>query len=428
MQNPRQVRKEKSVENMLANMSPEQLAALEVRAEPISRPRRPSVVRGMAQKSGEPASHTILTEAEEKLMELGREELLMREAEVFKEIVVKANNKDRVGLTSVELSYLHQQLQGIMTTCTLIIGFAMAALSADLLVEFGSEESQFCLYKSVPSTVLATIFITLDTTCICVCFTVIAAVQIIIFQSQRAIFSRSMVHKVESIIERTRPRRHVRRVNLTPRVVRMTQLLMYGDRSSNWEKGGKAASKSGRSGFSGLPLGGMSIYVGMGVALTCFFFATIILIWIFLSPLAAWRHMPSGSRATALDGLVPSGGGANSTNSHLIRTHGGAWRARCLDPHDDRDQHTRFWMGSLLSGVTTLVFLANVVFGYWLGRATMKRYSLGSLLELPDEEMELVDSRGKVAYQDLEELQPTDADLQTSSIGNLHEHSGAMAV
>ena len=52
----------------------------------------------------------------------------MKEADVAKSIVVKSNNRDRVGLTSTELSHLHQQLAGITTTCTLIIGFAMASV------------------------------------------------------------------------------------------------------------------------------------------------------------------------------------------------------------------------------------------------------------------------------------------------------------
>ena len=32
-----------------------------------------------------------------------------------KKIVIKSNNRERVGLTSVELSHLHQQLQGDLT-------------------------------------------------------------------------------------------------------------------------------------------------------------------------------------------------------------------------------------------------------------------------------------------------------------------------
>ena len=156
----------------------------------------------------------------ESLMALGREDLLIREAEVNKKIVVKGNNRDRVELTTVELSHLHQQLEGITITCTLIIGFAMASLSADMLGYLGDSTGHFCVYKSLGSTILGALFIFLTTTCICACFTVIACVQIIIFQSQRAIFSRSMTHRVA---------RSGRHINLTSRVVRMTQLLIYGD-------------------------------------------------------------------------------------------------------------------------------------------------------------------------------------------------------
>ena len=100
------------IEDALANMSPYELSALEVR---VDKPMRAS--RGMHPHHFQrDADH--LNIAEEQLMELGREELLMREAEVQKKIVVKANNKDRVGLTSVELSYLHQQV----LVCSLYFG------------------------------------------------------------------------------------------------------------------------------------------------------------------------------------------------------------------------------------------------------------------------------------------------------------------
>ena len=157
----------------------------------------------------------------QELMKLGREELMMREALVHQQVVVKENNNQRVELTTVELSYLHQQLQGITTTCTLIIGFAMASLAADFLRELGDSSGQFCLYKSPASIVVggkwpgiraplhvasswqgaqpdpsadfsrwtlcafaAAIFIFLTTCCICTCFTIITCTQIIIFASQ----------------------------------------------------------------------------------------------------------------------------------------------------------------------------------------------------------------------------------------------------
>ena len=235
------------------------------------------------------------------LMSLGREELLMREADVHRDIVVKSNNRDRVGLTGVELSHLHQQLQGITTTCTLIIGFAMASLSADLLGALGDSRSQFCVYKSVASTVLSALFIILTTTTICACFTIIACVQIIVFQSQRAIFSRAMVHKVTSSEHPAPSRRRPspqqqlpptassrpRKVNLTSRVVRMTQLVVYGDRSAHWDSHARPSAKreGGRLAF-----GGFTIYIGLCVALSCFFLSTVILTWLFISPVSGKSH------------------------------------------------------------------------------------------------------------------------------------------
>ena len=393
------------IEDALANMSPYELSALEVRVE-----RPPIRASGLPHHFQRDADH--LNVAEEQLMELGREELLMREAEVQKKIVVKANNKDRVGLTSVELSYLHQQLQGITTTCTLVIGFAMAALSAELLVALGDDTGQFCLFKSVTASVLSGLFLFLDTTCICVCFTIIASVQIIIYQSQRAIFSRSMVHKVETFIERTRKRRDVRRVNLTPRVVRMTQLLMYGDRSANWDNAKRKEVDAAPKTFS--VVGGFSIYIGMGIALGCFFLSTVILIWIFLSPLAMWRHLPADSEAAIRSGIIASGTG-NVSNPSLVRTYGGGqYKAQCLDPHSESDEQRRELVGLVLCSVSTLVFLINVLVGFKIGRQTMERYSLDSLLMLPEEELELMDvASGDVASQVLEHDDDADAEEES---------------
>ena len=336
-----------------------------------------------------------------KLMALGRQELLMREAEVQKKIVIRANNKDRVGLTSIELSHLHQQLQGINTTCTLIIGFAMASLSADLLGALGDDASLFCIYKSIPSAILSGAFVILTTTCICACFTIIACVQIIIFQSQRAIFSRSMTHRVDDAFSS-----RGKRINLTSLVVRMTQLLIYGDRSALWDKRraepgdatrpaglgripslrslhAPSARRKGRGPWSAgsqrreaLAVEGFTIYIGLSVALSCFFFSTLILIWIFLSPLASWRYLtPSNASLVgraAVDGLV--------------QTSDGRWKTRCLDPTNDDDAAYMVLIGTIVSVLSTLVFLANIITGYRVAVHTMRRYSLPSLLALAEED------------------------------------------
>ena len=340
-----------------------------------------------------------------EMVAMGREELLMKEAEVHKSIVFKANNRDRVGLTTVELSHLHQQLQGITTTCTLIIGFAMASLSADLLTELGNDTGIFCVYKSVAATLLSSLFIILTTTCICACFTIIACVQIIIFQSQRAIFSRAMIHRVQKENATRRRGHQMRRVNLTERVVRMTQLLMYGDAKASFDrdKGSQKdlmayATRSSRgSGGSKqdderLAFGGFTIYIGLGIALACFFCSTVILVWIFLSPLARWRQYEPGASdgvtAAAMQGGGSSSGGVNasSTNPHLVRTYNGMVKSRCLDPYNDGDESLKDVTGMIISLVVTFIFASNVFVGWRVASRTVHRYDLESLLELPDTE------------------------------------------
>ena len=171
-----------------------------------------------------------------------------------------------------------------------------------------------------------------------------------------------MVHKVERT-NQTRRRgggagqASGRQINLTNRVVRMTQLLMYGDRSGNWDgqHGQEQAKKGLKSRFSWASgFGGFTIYIGLFVALTCFFLSTIILIWVFLSPLNRWRNIeppPTNQHSGLGPGIVASALGSNETNPHLISTHAGQWKTRCLDPYNDDDEQRKEWTGSVLSSV-----------------------------------------------------------------------------
>ena len=59
---------------------------------------------------GAEAGESFHVAIDRELMGLGREDLLMREADVQKQMVTTSNNRERVGLTSIELSHLHQQL------------------------------------------------------------------------------------------------------------------------------------------------------------------------------------------------------------------------------------------------------------------------------------------------------------------------------
>jgi hypothetical protein len=358
------------------------------------------------------------------LMTLGRQELMMREAEVNRKIIVRSNNQQRVGLTGVELSQLHNQLTGITTTCTLIIGFSMGALSADLLSAMGDDSSLFCIYKSPGAAVLSGVFILCTITCICACFTIIACVQIIIFQSECALFSRSMSHAMNEVAGK--------RVNLTQQVVRMTQLLMYGDGDRSAEVSTlKPSPSSGPSAPSnmrwfgrktvistsfnagsvdadtGLSLPpearrrlelwarkrleqqvaqperaknrksnglsfGFTIYMGLAVALSSFFVSVVVLVWIFLGPLVAWHHVSVANASLS---------GANE-NPFLMQTQDGEWKTRCLDPTNNDDVAYMQMVGTAISSCSTAVFIIYAIIGSRLARQTHHRYSLSSLLAL----------------------------------------------
>lgn len=358
------------------------------------------------------------------LMTLGRQELMMREAEVNRKIIVRSNNQQRVGLTGVELSQLHNQLTGITTTCTLIIGFSMGALSADLLSAMGDDSSLFCIYKSPGAAVLSGVFILCTITCICACFTIIACVQIIIFQSECALFSRSMSHAMNEVAGK--------RVNLTQQVVRMTQLLMYGDGDRSSEVSTlKPSPSSGPSAPSnmrwfgrktvistsfnagsvdadtGLSLPpearrrlelwarkrleqqvaqperaknrksnglsfGFTIYMGLAVALSSFFVSVVVLVWIFLGPLVAWHHVSVANASLS---------GADE-NPFLMQTQDGEWKTRCLDPTNNDDVAYMQMVGTAISSCSTAVFIIYAIIGSRLARQTHHRYSLSSLLAL----------------------------------------------
>ena len=273
----------------------------------------------------------------------------------------------------------------------------MAALSADLLGALGDPTGQFCLYKSVPSMLISALFIVTCTTCVCACFTVIACVQIIIFQSQRAIFSRSMVHRVQVaatqsfIKQATRNGRMPTRsettksVNVTWRVVRMTQLLIYGDRSAIWDVTAQghsrksAASLKKEANDRNMAIGGFTIYMGLAIALTCFFASTIIVILIFVSPLASWRRLDES--AYPANNTLP-----DATQEYIVQMRDGRAKTRCLDPYDPADESSMLLFSWVISTVSTSIFITNVVIGVRTAARVSRCYKLEALLSLPDEE------------------------------------------
>jgi hypothetical protein len=300
----------------------------------------------------------------------------------------------------------------------------MGSLSTDQLSAMGDDSSLFCIYKSPGAAVLSGVFILCTITCICACFTIIACVQIIIFQSECALFSRSMSHAMNEVAGK--------RVNLTQQVVRMTQLLMYGDGDRSSEVSTlKPSPSSGPSAPSnmrwfgrktvistsfnagsvdadtGLSLPpearrrlelwarkrleqqvaqperaknrksnglsfGFTIYMGLAVALSSFFVSVVVLVWIFLGPLVAWHHVSVANASLS---------GADE-NPFLMQTQDGEWKTRCLDPTNNDDVAYMQMVGTAISSCSTAVFIIYAIIGSRLARQTHHRYSLSSLLAL----------------------------------------------
>ena len=295
------------------------------------------------------------------------------------------------------------------------------------------------MFSTPGAIIMTTLFILLNTTCICMCFTIIACVQILTFKSQRAIFNQSMIHRVERRVIRaatsanlldaarkeTPGARQSARINLTERVVRMTQRAIYGD-SHDFEVGRMLrpqrmrlhahdqppAHDGRRDGARGLSAwsvrayrcaqdertvasaaaaprhrpahskvaaeteqlsNGFTIYRGLVIALSCFFLSTVILIWIFLAPLGRW------GRATLAFAA------ANGSSSSSLAGAAAA-AAVCLDPTRPEDVAHGNAVGTAVSAIATLNVGAQVLIGWRVAAATARRYSLASLLALHDDD------------------------------------------
>lgn len=83
-----------------------------------------------------------------RLVELGEKNLEEERAEHMHKLRSDAIVIKKINLGMTELSHLHSQLNSITTQATLIVGFAVASLSADTLAELASDTGQFCIYKS----------------------------------------------------------------------------------------------------------------------------------------------------------------------------------------------------------------------------------------------------------------------------------------
>ena len=198
-----------------------------------------------ASMSGTPGSFDIT-----RLVEEGEKRLLEMTADHTHRLRTEQTVIKRINLGMAELSHLHAQLNSITTQSTLVVGFAVASLSADTLAELASDTGEFCIYKSWLTRFLGSMFVTLAVTCIFSSYTVITLATAITTHSNRRCFD----------------------YEDTKHVVQMTQYLMYGDQRERLPPGVQKACLS--------KFGLITFFFNL--AFFCFFISTGALLWLFL--------------------------------------------------------------------------------------------------------------------------------------------------
>ena len=86
----------------------------------------------------------------------------------------------------MSLNNLHVQVQNISTQATLIVGFSLATMGADLLNAIASDTSEFCIWKTSAHLVVGYMFVLSSAFCICYCMFVVVLSSTIIRESQVA--------------------------------------------------------------------------------------------------------------------------------------------------------------------------------------------------------------------------------------------------
>ena len=123
----------------------------------------------------------------DRLVEQVEEALSRSAAETAYRLRRCYNTQGTIEIDITKLSHLHAQLNSMTTQCTLLVGFALAGLGADMLSELGTEVGEFCIYKTLPARILGSVYIATITLCIFFSITVIACAQTIACESKRVI-------------------------------------------------------------------------------------------------------------------------------------------------------------------------------------------------------------------------------------------------
>ncbi|KAL1515706.1 hypothetical protein AB1Y20_002322 [Prymnesium parvum] len=272
------------------------------------------------------------------LVEGGEANLLRAEAGRRFELHTHQVRRGAIDLVITELSQLHAQLNSITTQCTLIIGFGLASIGADTLSVLASDEDQFCIYKTLRARALGTAYILLTTVCICMCMSVITTAQIITFRSTRASF--------------TYPE--------TKHIVEMTSILMHGDHRSK-----RDTEKIGRPRIH-RPF---TIYSTFMVALVCFFFCTVLVVWIFLGT-NNWVPLKEGAAGAHIR-EPPS----NDTYwNDYVRYNSEGYMVKCSNPYNHDETIDNDFFSTAVAWAHTGTFILCVLFGARQARFVSKQF------------------------------------------------------
>jgi hypothetical protein len=109
------------------------------------------------------------------------------------EVVNRENAYQSNEIEARRLEQLQTQLESFNLQATLIVGFALATINSDNLVNLADETSRFCVYKRP---VLAHIYVLLSSFSIATCMSCVGLSFFVIFRSQKAANEVSVHHTV----------------------------------------------------------------------------------------------------------------------------------------------------------------------------------------------------------------------------------------
>jgi len=197
----------------------------------------------------------------------------------------------------MRLSLVHTMLSNISTQATLLLGFALATFGADLLPYVLDDTSSFCVYKDWAHMLVGQCFFMANTCCVSFCMLVVVFSSLLITRSQEA-----------------------------------------------YLHAGGAVSVFRTQTFVGV------VYRWALMAGSCFIFACILLMWIFLGLPAFVEHKNQTSGGMLIEG------------DYVLRESDRVL-FRCLDLESEFEHNMRNSFGLWVALLNTIAFVAFIVYG-----------------------------------------------------------------